>query len=85
MIESDSSTGKFALLIIYLNQERLVGQIRAVEICMKMGVTVQNTLKEGGTEQRGGNTKILKRGMGQAGSMGGCLKKGEGLEPPYEL
>ena len=42
-------------------------------------------LKEGGTEQRGGDTKVLKRGMGQAGSMGGCLKKGTPLRTPYEL
>ena len=50
------------------------------------GGTVWNTLKVGGTEKRGGETKILKRG-GQAGSRGGCLKKGAegGLEPPYEL
>ena len=38
--------------------------------------TVRNSLKEGGTEKRGEETKILKRG--QAGSRGGCLKKGEG-------
>ena len=39
------------------------------------GGTVENTLKEGGTEKRGGDTKILKRWGGQAGSQGGCLKK----------
>ena len=33
-------------------------------------------LKGGGTEKRGGETKILK--MGEAGSRGGCLKKGGG-------
>ena len=49
-----------------------------------MGGTVQNTLKGGGTEKRGGETKILKR-RGQAGSRGGCLKKSCGLELPYEL
>ena len=49
---------------------------------MRVGGIVQNTLKVGETEKRGGETKILKRG--QAGSRGGCLKKG-GLEPPYEL
>ena len=43
-------------------------------------------LKRGGTERRGGKTKILKKGGGQAGSRGGCLRKGGGtLEPPYEL
>ena len=36
--------------------------------------TVGNSLKEGGTEKRGEETKILKRG--QAGSRGSCLKKG---------
>ena len=35
-----------------------------------------NTLKGGGTEQMGGDKKILKTGGGQAGSRGGCLKKG---------
>ena len=51
---------------------------------MRFGGTVENTLKGGGTEKRGGKTKILKKGGGQAGSRGGCLKKG-GLEPPYKL
>ena len=32
-------------------------------------------LKMGGTEQRGGDTKILKK-EGQAGSRSGCLKTG---------
>ena len=53
-----------------------------------MGKTVQNTLKGGATERRGGETKIFKRGR-QAGSRGEFLKKmgeggGEGLEPPYK-
>ena len=30
----------------------------------------------GGIEQREGNKKILKRGGRQAGSRGGCIKKG---------
>ena len=51
---------------------------------MRVGGTVCNTLKGGGTEKRGGDTKILKRGR-QAGSRGGCLKKERGMEPPYEL
>ena len=34
-------------------------------------------LKRGGREKRGGETKTLKR-EGQAGSRGGCLKKGAG-------
>ena len=33
-------------------------------------------LKVGGIEKRGGKTKILKRGGGQAGSRGGYLRKG---------
>ena len=40
--------------------------------------------QEKGVEQgRGGETKILKKR--KAESKGGCLKKGGGLEPPYEL
>ena len=38
------------------------------------GGTVWNTLKGGGTEKRGEETKILKR-RGQSGSRGGSLKK----------
>ena len=38
---------------------------------VKVGGTVWNTLKGGGTEKRGGETKILKRG--KAGSRGGCF------------
>ena len=40
----------------------------------------------GGTEKSGGKTKILKRGGG--GKLGQgvvALKRGWGLEPPYEL
>ena len=40
---------------------------------VKVGGTVWNTLKGGGTEKMGGETKILKRG--KAGSRGGCFKK----------
>ena len=43
-----------------------------------MGRTVENTLKGDGTEKRRGETKILKKGWGQAGSRGECLKKGAG-------
>ena len=42
---------------------------------MRVGKTVLNTSKGGGTEQRGVEAKILKRG-GYAGSKDGCLKKG---------
>ena len=41
---------------------------------MRVGETVKNTLKGGGTEKRGGETKILKKRRGQARSRGGCLK-----------
>ena len=37
------------------------------------GGTVENTLKEGGTEKRGGDTKILKRAQGV-----GALKREAG-------
>ena len=42
--------------------------------------TVQDTLKECGTENRVGKTKNFKKGE-QAGSRGGCLKK-EGARTP---
>ena len=34
---------------------------------MKTGGTVENTLKGGGTEKRGGETNILKMGGGKLG------------------
>ena len=37
------------------------------------GEIVYNILKEMKTEKRGGDTKILKRGFGQAGSRGGSV------------
>ena len=40
-------------------------------------------LKSGGTEKRGGETKIFKKG-GKLGQGVGPLKRGW-LEPPYEL
>ena len=53
---------------------------------MRMGGTVENTLKGGETEKRGGKTKILKRGGGQDGSRGRCLKKwgGGGAGTPLQ-
>ena len=45
-----------------------------------MGGTVQNPLKGGETEKRGGQTKILKRGRGKLDHGVGALKMG-GLEP----
>ena len=43
---------------------------------VKVGGTVRNTLKRGGTEKNGEETKILKRRK-QAESRDGCLKKEE--------
>ena len=57
-----------------MNQERLVGQIRTVGVYVGVRRTVLNTLKRGGTEKRGGETKILKRGSSWV--KGQCLKKG---------
>ena len=48
-----------------------------------IGGTVWNTLKGGGIEKRGGESKILKRG--KAGSRVGCIKKEGGLKPPKKL
>ena len=45
---------------------------------VRVGGTVWNTLKGGGTEKSGEETKTLKRSE-QAGSRDGCLKK-EGTE-----
>ena len=55
--------------------------IKAGEGCMKVGGNCLKYIERGGTEMRGGEIMIFKRGdkLGQ-----GCLKKG-GLEPPYEL
>ena len=61
---------------------RKVGwSIRAGGIWVRVGGTVCNTLKGGGTEKRGGDTKILKRGR-QAGSRGGVPYKGAGDGAP---
>ena len=49
--------------------------------CVRVGGTVWNTLKEGWTEKRGGEAKILKK-KGQARSRGGCLKNGGGSGTP---
>ena len=51
---------------------------------MRVRGTVWNTIKGGGKGE-GRESKDFKKGRGQAGSRGGCLKKGGGLEPPYEL
>ena len=39
----------------------MAGQIRTGGGCVRVGGTVKNNLKGGGTEKRGGQTKILKR------------------------
>ena len=85
LIESDSETGKITILIfvclnvLIMRKEGwwLVCWIRAEGGYMRVEGTVWNTLKGGGTEKRGGETKILKR-RGQAGSRCGCLKRGGG-------
>ena len=51
-------------------------QIMAEGSSVKVGGTVRNTLKRGGTEKNGEETKILKRRK-QAESRDGCLKKEE--------
>ena len=50
-------------------------QIRARSGCMRVGGTVSNTLKGGGTGKRGGETKILKSGS-KLGQGVGALKRG---------
>ena len=60
----------------------MIGQIKAEEGCVWVR-TVQDTLKEGGTESRWGKTKILKR-QSKLGQVVGALKR-RGLESPYEL
>ena len=47
---------------------------------MRVGGTVCNTLKGGGTEKRGGDTKILKRGEA-SWAKGGALKRSGGWNP----
>ena len=57
--------------------------IRARGSCMGVGKTVWNTLKEGETEKRGGESIDFKKGK-QAGSRGGALKKGGGGGTPLQ-
>ena len=42
-------------------------------------------LNRGWYGKEGRGNKDFKKGGGQAGLRGGCLKKGWGMEPPYEL
>ena len=56
--------------------------IKAGGGCVKVVGIVWNTLKWGGTEKRGGSTKILKRGGGgQTGSRSVSFKRGEAGTP----
>ena len=57
-----------------------VGLGQEGDICVRVGVTVLNTLKGGGIEKRGRKTKIFNGGGGggQAVSRGGFLKRGAG-------
>ena len=55
-----------------IESDRLVGRIRAGDL-REGGGNCLKYRKGAGTETRGEDTKILKRG--QAGSRGGCLKK----------
>ena len=51
---------------------------------MRVGGTVRNSFKKGGTENRGGETNILKREE-QTESGVGVLKGVGGMELPYKL
>ena len=48
----------------------MVGSIRAVGGCVRVGEIVYNTLTGGETEKKGGETKILKKDgkLGEAGT-----------------
>ena len=61
----------------------MVGRVSAGGICMRVRELSKIPWK--GVETKDlREHKDFKKG-GQAGSMGGCLKVGGGLEPPYEL
>ena len=63
---------------------RCVGLGKERDCLREGGETVWNTLKGGGIEKKGRETKILKRRGAQARSRGGS-RKTEELEDPYEL
>ena len=69
--------------IILLSQGRLVGRISSVGSCVRVGGNCLKSLKRGWNRNEGRGNKYFKK-RGQAGSRGGCLKKGTGLELPYE-
>ena len=66
---------------ICLNQERLVGWIRAVRGCVRMGGMVKNTVKRSGTEKWAGKTKILKSGDKLGQGVVAFKKGGGGWNP----
>ena len=61
-----------------VSQGRLVGQIRVGGNSMRVGGTMENTLKEGGREGRG-NKDFKKEGKLDQGV--GALKRGGGWKP----
>ena len=85
VIGSDSWTGKITILnppIRY--KEGWCVRLGQEGGFVRVGGTVWNTLKGGGTEKRGKETKDFKKER-SAGLRSGCLKKKVGLEPPYEI
>ena len=74
LIESNSWTGKPTLFIFVQTKKGWLVRLRLGDLC-ESGETVQNTLRGVGTEQRGGDTKILKR-RGASWVKGWCFKKG---------
>ena len=52
---------------------------------MRVGEMFKIPLKMGWNRKGGKGNNIFKKRAGQAGSRGGSLKRGEGLEPPYKL
>ena len=60
---------------ICLNQERLVGQIRAGEICGRVGGNCLKYLKRGWNRKEGRAHKDLEKG-GKLGQGVGALKRG---------
>ena len=59
-------------IVLYIWRKAIVFRVRG-------GGTFWNSLNGGGTEKRGRETKILKRG--RAGLRSGCLKKGDSWSP----
>ena len=53
----------------------MAGRINAGRICVRVEETVWNSLKWGGAEKWGGDTKILERREGQLGQGADTLKR----------